>query len=145
MPEDRHHPHPHGPPWGGGPSWGGGPWGKGRPPWWPEGEDWPPRGPEAWRGMRRHFLGRFVVILAVAVAAIVGLSALVGGFFFRGEEHRGPFFPIGLVLVVLVVPWWAGPAGGSPRRASALLARAAAGEPGDSRRVAGARGPGRVN
>jgi signal transduction histidine kinase len=53
--------------------------------------------------MRRHFLGRFVVILAVAVAAIVGLSALVGSFFFRGEEHRGPFFPIGLVLVVLVV------------------------------------------
>jgi signal transduction histidine kinase len=53
--------------------------------------------------MRRHFLGKFVVILAVAVAAIVGLSALVGGFFFRGEEHRGPLFPIGLVLVVLVV------------------------------------------
>ena len=53
--------------------------------------------------MRRHFLGKFVVILAVAVAAIVGLSALVGGFFFRGDEHRGPFFPIGLVLVVLVV------------------------------------------
>jgi signal transduction histidine kinase len=53
--------------------------------------------------MRRHFLGKFVVILAVAVAAIVGLSALVGSFFFRGEEHRGPFFPIGLVLVVLVV------------------------------------------
>ena len=53
--------------------------------------------------MRRHFLGKFVVILGVAVAAIVGLSALVGGFFFRGEGDRGPFFPIGLVGVVLVV------------------------------------------
>jgi signal transduction histidine kinase len=53
--------------------------------------------------MRRHFLGKFVVFLAVVVAAIVGLSALVGGFFFRGEGHRGPFFPIGLVVVVLVV------------------------------------------
>jgi signal transduction histidine kinase len=53
--------------------------------------------------MRRHFLGKFVVILAAAVAAIVGLSALVGGFFFRGEGHRGPFFPIGLIVVVLVV------------------------------------------
>ena len=53
--------------------------------------------------MRRHFLGKFVVILGVTVAAIVGLSALVGGFLFRGEGDRGPFFPIGLVLVVLVV------------------------------------------
>jgi signal transduction histidine kinase len=52
--------------------------------------------------MRRHFVRKFVLILAVVVAAIVGLSALVGGFFFRGEEHRGPFFPIGLVVVVLV-------------------------------------------
>ena len=34
--------------------------------------------------MRRHFLGKFVVVLAVAVAAIVGLSALAGVFFFRG-------------------------------------------------------------
>ncbi|HEX6401543.1 MAG TPA: HAMP domain-containing sensor histidine kinase [Actinomycetota bacterium] len=53
--------------------------------------------------MRRHFVRKFVGILAVAVAAIVGLSALVGGFLFRGQGHRGPFFPIGLVLVVLVV------------------------------------------
>ena len=53
--------------------------------------------------MRRHFLGKFVVILAVVVAAIVGLSALVGFFFFRGPGHRGPFFPIGLVVVLLVV------------------------------------------
>src|SRR5918995_201412 len=102
MPEDRH-PHPHGPPWSGGPPWGGGPWGRGRPPWWPEGEDWPPRGPEAWRGMRRHFVRKFVVVLAVFVAAIVGLSALVGGFIFRGGEPRGQFLPIGIVVVVLVV------------------------------------------
>jgi two-component system, OmpR family, sensor histidine kinase BaeS len=53
--------------------------------------------------MRRHFLGRFVVILAVAVAALVGLSALVGGFFLRGDGDRGPFFPIGLVVMVIVV------------------------------------------
>jgi two-component system sensor histidine kinase BaeS len=51
--------------------------------------------------MRRHFMGKFVVILAVFVAAIVGLSALVGGFIVRGEG-RGPFFPIGIVVVVLV-------------------------------------------
>ncbi|MCD6020987.1 MAG: integral rane sensor signal transduction histidine kinase [Actinomycetia bacterium] len=53
--------------------------------------------------MRRHFLGKFVVVLGVAVVAIVGLSALAGVFFSRGEGDRGPFFPIGLVVVVLVV------------------------------------------
>jgi two-component system, OmpR family, sensor histidine kinase BaeS len=50
--------------------------------------------------MRRHFMGKVVVILVVFVAAIVGLSALVGGFILRGD--RGPFLPLGLVVVVLV-------------------------------------------
>ena len=53
--------------------------------------------------MRRRILGKYVLILAVAVAAIVGLSALVGGFLSRGEGDRGPFFPVGLVVVILVV------------------------------------------
>jgi signal transduction histidine kinase len=74
------------------------------PPWWPEDETWPPRGPEAWRGMRRHFVRKFIVALAVFLAAMIGLSALIGGFLFRGEEHRGgAFVPIGIVLVVLAV------------------------------------------
>ena len=78
------HDHPHGPPWGGGSPWRGGPpWGGGKPPWWPEDEDWPPRGPDAWRGMRRHFVRKFVVVLAIFLAAIVGLSALIGSFMFR--------------------------------------------------------------
>jgi two-component system, OmpR family, sensor histidine kinase BaeS len=89
--------HGHGPPWRGGP-----PWGNGKPPWWPEDEDWPPRGPEAWRGMRRHFARKFVFVLAVFLAAIVGLSALIGSFMFRGG-HRGPFFPFGIVVVLVVV------------------------------------------
>ncbi len=58
---DRHeHDHEHGPPWGGPPWRSGPPWGGGKPPWWPEDESWPPRGPEAWRGMRRHFVRKFV-------------------------------------------------------------------------------------
>jgi two-component system OmpR family sensor kinase/two-component system sensor histidine kinase BaeS len=52
--------------------------------------------------MRRHFVRRFVVVLAILVAAIVGLSALIGGFVFR-EGHRGPFLPFGIVLVIVVV------------------------------------------
>jgi two-component system, OmpR family, sensor histidine kinase BaeS len=103
--EGRHnHEHDHGPPWGGPPWRGGPPWGGGKPPWWPEDESWPPRGPEAWRGMRRHFVRKFVVILGLFFAAIVGLSALIGALVFRGHAHaRGPFIPLGIVLVVLAV------------------------------------------
>jgi signal transduction histidine kinase len=53
--------------------------------------------------MRRHFVRKFVVVIALFFAAIVGLSALIGGLVFRGHEHRGPFIPIGIVLVVLAI------------------------------------------
>jgi signal transduction histidine kinase len=53
--------------------------------------------------MRRHFVRKFVVVLGVVFAAIVGLSALIGGLLFRGEEHRGPLIPIGIIGVVLVL------------------------------------------
>ena len=101
---DRHeHDHEHGPPWGGPPWRGGAPWGGGKPPWWPEDESWPPRGPEAWRGMRRHFVRKFVVVVGLFLVSIVGLSALIGGLLFRGHEHRGTFLPLGIILVVLAV------------------------------------------
>lgn len=51
--------------------------------------------------MRRHFVRKLVVFLAVFVAAIVGLSALIGGLVFRGEE-RGSLIPFGVVLVILL-------------------------------------------
>jgi len=53
--------------------------------------------------MRRHFVGKFVVFLVFLVVAIAGLSALIGGFLSGGDEHRGPFFPIGILVVVFVV------------------------------------------
>ena len=50
--------------------------GRPRPPWWPEGEAWPPAGPpgpQMWRRYRGRFLGR-------AVAALITLFVLtVGG------------------------------------------------------------------
>src|SRR5262245_53422776 len=106
MPEptgDHGHDHPHGPPWGG--RWRGSPrWGGGKPPWWPDDEEWPPRGPEAWRGMRRRFLRKFAIGFGILFAGIVVLSWFFGVFVFGGDEHRGPFFfPFGLVLVAIVV------------------------------------------
>ncbi len=53
--------------------------------------------------MRRHFVRKFVVIVGLFLASIVGLSALIGGLLFRGHEHRGTFLPLGIILVVLAV------------------------------------------
>lgn len=53
---------------------------RGRPPWWPENEPWPPAGasgPEAWGRMRAHFLRRAVVFFAAAVLLATALSTLV--------------------------------------------------------------------
>ncbi len=53
---------------------------RGRPPWWPQGEPFPPAGPpggEAWRGMRRHFLRRAALFFASVVILTVGLSTLL--------------------------------------------------------------------
>jgi signal transduction histidine kinase len=52
--------------------------------------------------MRRHFVRKFVVVLALFVGTIVGLSTLIGSLVFRGEQ-RGPLLPLGIVLVILVV------------------------------------------
>ena len=53
---------------------------RGRPPWWPESEPWPPAGPpgvQAWQRMRRHFLRRAVVFFAAVLTLTIALSALV--------------------------------------------------------------------
>jgi signal transduction histidine kinase len=53
--------------------------------------------------MRRRFVRKFMVVLALFFAAIVGFSALFGWFAFRGGEHRGLFFPMAVAVVFLVV------------------------------------------
>ena len=45
-----------------------------RPPWWPEGEPWPPAGPEAWRQLRRGFARRAATV-AVLILVMLGLMA----------------------------------------------------------------------
>src|ERR671923_2264737 len=113
MPDDRpdaggdEHPWSHRPPWHGGTGWA-----RGKPPWWPDDEPWPPRGPEAWPALRRRFVRRFVVFLLTAVAVVGGSAVLIGRFVFDGGGLRRPgppflFVPfwvlVLLVIVVLVV------------------------------------------
>jgi two-component system, OmpR family, sensor histidine kinase BaeS len=102
-----------GPPWGGhGRYPPGGPWRGRRPPWWPEGEPFPP----AWPGRYRRRFGRRVGLLA---ALFLGLTFLVGGAVFRwlwwsrgdfGPGDRGGWgvpFPL-LILGLLGVAFLAG-------------------------------------
>src|SRR5215217_7790266 len=74
-----------------------------RPPWWPEGEPFPPND---WRGMRRLFIRRILVALGgfflfVLVAGWIGAALFRGGREFGGG-HR-PFFPGFLLIVVVIV------------------------------------------
>ncbi|HYS30170.1 MAG TPA: hypothetical protein VEQ12_11835, partial [Candidatus Limnocylindria bacterium] len=45
-----------------------------RPPWWPEGETWPPTGPPPWARRRGRFMWRFGAFFlgAVLITAMVG-------------------------------------------------------------------------
>lgn len=91
-----------------------------RPPWWPEGEPFPPHGPMAWRGMRRRFARRIALFFAAFVGLVFLLGYLASRFFDEGLDGRDgrpfPFFGVlALVLVVVLVGRWlrrtAGPIG----------------------------------
>ncbi len=93
------------------PEWGRGPHGRrGRPPWWPEGEPWPPHGPavaEGWRRMRARMFWRigcalgFLVLLGAAagtllvlalsrswVGGLIAVLVLIGAFLAIGSLRR---------------------------------------------------------
>jgi len=89
-----------------------------RPPWWPEGEPFPPvrrwrrRGPAPFI----RFIGCFVLtifLLSLAVGGLIG--ALLG----RGEPHPF-FFPFGLIPIVIVALIVIGVAGGLRRVAQPM-------------------------
>ena len=46
-----------------------------RPRWWPHDEPWPPRGPEAWRLLRRRFVRRMAGFVAAFVAFLIVVTA----------------------------------------------------------------------
>ncbi|HEX5627268.1 MAG TPA: HAMP domain-containing sensor histidine kinase [Actinomycetota bacterium] len=91
MPDQRHR---HGP----GPGF--------RPPWWPEGEAFPPASGEQWMAARGRFLRRIAIgigLFLVFVFVIGWLGAVFGGGFHRGEQG-GRFFPgFWLIPVLLIV------------------------------------------
>ena len=99
--------------WGGRGSPHGGRWGGRRPPWWPEGEPFPP----AWGGGRR---GRFPRRVGLLVALALGLTFLASGLAWRllwggqygpggggGRGWYGPPFPL-LILGLLGVAFLVG-------------------------------------
>src|SRR2546428_2447699 len=72
--------------WGGrwrGPGWRGAGWrGPGPPPWWPQGEAWPPAGRPTWPRMGRRFLWRVAWFMAAAfllIAVILAIGAVLVG------------------------------------------------------------------
>jgi two-component system sensor histidine kinase BaeS len=75
-----------------------------RPPWWPEGEPFPP---SDWRGMRRLFLRRVLIGLALFFLFVVVVGWIGAAFwhgFGPGPGRPGPrpFFP-GPLLLLLVL------------------------------------------
>src|SRR5439155_12616468 len=74
-----------------------------RPPWWPEGESWPPSGQMGWQ-FRRRFMRRVAVVFFVFLLLLVGVSALVVTIVSSavGSGHRGElvvFTILGLFVV----------------------------------------------
>ena len=81
------------------------------PPWWPEGEPWPPRRPP-WQLAPQRFRRRFLVAVAVLLALLLGLGVLVGLGVRRAGEgppryrdrgRAGPGVLLGLAAVVALV------------------------------------------
>lgn len=79
-----------------------------RPPWWPENEPFPPRGPAAWHG-RRRFVRRAGIFLALFFGFLFVANALAWVVFsrvFDGGEHRGPGPPLAILALGLVVAFF---------------------------------------
>jgi signal transduction histidine kinase len=67
----------------GGPRWRGTGWrGPGPPPWWPQGEAWPPAGRRPWPRMGRGFMWRVAWFMAAAflfIAVVLAIGAVLVG------------------------------------------------------------------
>jgi signal transduction histidine kinase len=99
-----------------------------RPPWWPEGEPFPPHprtGPGRWPPGGRRFLRRVAIAFAIFFTFSFAFSWLAGSWFWRGGDGpgpghwRGPGFPLPLLALGLLVVAFV--AGRSVRRMAAPI------------------------
>ncbi|MDP9071177.1 MAG: ATP-binding protein [Actinomycetota bacterium] len=79
------------------------------PPWWPEGEQWPPRRPP-WHAAPRRFRRRLLLVLLAVLVALVGFGFLVGLSaggggrpWGHGGRDRGPGALVAFAGLVAVV------------------------------------------
>lgn len=74
-----------------------------RPDWWPEGEAWPPQ-PHGWTGSRQRFIRRIGCFIALIFLVIGIANAFVFQTFNeRGNDHKGPPWPLGIVVFLIIV------------------------------------------
>src|SRR5438094_393927 len=100
--------------WGGrwrGPGWRGAGWrGPGPPPWWPQGEAWPPAGRPTWPRMGRRFMWRVAWFVAdlthefrTPLAIIRGQAEGIGDGVYPGDQpHLAPILDATASLETLV-------------------------------------------
>src|SRR4029079_4876922 len=72
-------------------------------PWWPEGEAWPPQDREAWRELRRRFIGRMVGFALLALTILALLGALVVWAFSQVLNTSVATTIAGVVVFVVLV------------------------------------------
>jgi two-component system, OmpR family, sensor histidine kinase BaeS len=88
--------------------WAHGPWRAGerpRPPWWPEGEAWPPAGDFPWHAIRRRFFLRVAIAVAIVFALVVAGPIIVIALLLNaaGLSGTGSAIVVAAVLAVLIV------------------------------------------
>ncbi|HEY7526179.1 MAG TPA: HAMP domain-containing sensor histidine kinase [Candidatus Limnocylindria bacterium] len=83
--------------------WSGRHWDGSAPPWWPQGEPWPPHNREAWRELRRRFMSRMLGLALVALAVMALLGGLVVWAFSQVLHTSGATIVAAIVVLVVLL------------------------------------------
>lgn len=81
------------------------------PPWWPEGEEWPPSDA---RMARRQFMPRIAVLMLGMVLLVLTMCVVTGALFWMSTprwngRRRRPEFPVWaifLLSILALIGWW---------------------------------------